>query len=166
MADILAGSAHTKHRQKVPSIDLTPLVDLGFLLITFFVFTATLSNPTTMTAILPADSSDSSQVAASGAVSLIVNSSFIQYYVGADPINAERIEINNANRLRQTLIWQQQQLIAIEGNDDKLFVMIKPADDASFGMVVRLLDEMKICGIKRYTLTDLSGLEKKTFFSD
>lgn len=70
MAEITASSKKSP-RLSGPRIDLTPLVDLGFLLITFFVFTATLSNPTAMTTILPADSKDSSKVAESGAVSLV-----------------------------------------------------------------------------------------------
>jgi biopolymer transport protein ExbD len=160
MAEITV-STNKKHRQhKVPRVDLTPLVDLGFLLITFFIFTTTLSNPTAMSTLLPAESTDSTQVAASGAVSLIADANYLHYYVGQHPQNVEKLPYNDPGLLRQKLIALQQSLIAREGNDDKLFVLIKPANEASFGAVVSLLDEMKICGIKRYTLADLNELER------
>jgi biopolymer transport protein ExbD len=163
MAEISAPSSKMNHRHKVPRVDLTPLVDLGFLLITFFIFTATLSNPTAMTTILPADSTDSSQVAASGAVNIIADEDYLYFYVGQLPENVEKIPYNDPGLLRHKLIALQTKLMQKEGNDDKLFVMIKPANEASFGAVVGLLDEMKICGIKRYTLADLNVLEKAQF---
>jgi biopolymer transport protein ExbD len=165
MAEITAPATKKNRRHKVPRVDLTPLVDLGFLLITFFVFTATLSNPTAMTTLLPADSTDSSQVAASGAVNLIADANYLHYYVGQLPQNVEKLPYNDPGLLRQKLIVLQQSLIAHEGNDDKLFVLIKPANEASFGAVVSLLDEMKICGIKRYTLAELNEIEKLFYSS-
>lgn len=163
MAEITAPTSKKNRRNKMPRVDLTPLVDLGFLLITFFIFTATLSNPTVMTTLLPADSTDSSKVAASGAVNLIADADFLHFYVGEQPENSVKLPYNDPGLLRQKLLELQQSLIAKEGHDDKLFIMIKPANEAPFGAVVSLLDEMKICSIKRFTLTDLNENEKRIY---
>ena len=37
-----------RKKLQVPKIDMTPMVDLGFLLITFFIFTAEITKPKTM----------------------------------------------------------------------------------------------------------------------
>ena len=165
MAGLTADSVN-RSRLATPRIDLTPLVDLGFLLITFFVFTATLSNPTAMTTLLPADSKDSSMVAESGAVSLVVAADKMFFYTGNDIQSAVGIAYGNNNELRKKLIGLQQRFMATEGNDDKLFVLIKPLNNAPFGSIVDLLDEMKICSMKRYTLTDPSAAEIAALSSD
>ncbi|MCS7086328.1 MAG: biopolymer transporter ExbD, partial [Bacteroidia bacterium] len=44
-----------RKKRSMPRIDMTPMVDLGFLLLTFFVLTARLSTPTVMPVVVPAD---------------------------------------------------------------------------------------------------------------
>ena len=146
-----------------PRIDLTPMVDLAFLLLTFFIFNTTLTRPTAMTTLLPADSEDSTNIARSGAISLVAGENGILFYTGAEVSAGKKIDYNTPEVLRANLLLIQQNLLRTDGNDDKLFVMIKPTSNAAFGNVVNLLDEMKICSMKRYTLTDLTQEEAQLF---
>ncbi|HSC54204.1 MAG TPA: biopolymer transporter ExbD [Phnomibacter sp.] len=139
-------------------VDLTPMVDLGFLLITFFIFTNTLSTATVMKIAMPKDSADSTKIAASGAISLIASSSEIIYVQGdnQNPL-VKKYDWNDMDGLRRQLIEAKQRLVAANGDDSKLFVMIKPHDKSRFGQVIRLLDEMTICGIRRYCTAEFAA---------
>ena len=83
MADIDVGG-DSGHHKKGPGVkkakklstrvDMTPMVDLGFLLITFFIFTTTMSTPTTMALNVPKKSEEKNQieVKASNALTILL----------------------------------------------------------------------------------------------
>src|SRR5687767_12855754 len=75
-AIITPQSTNTSRRSpsKYIRIDMTPMVDLGFLLITFFIFTASMAENKALKLFMPAD----------GSTSTIGNSTVITALLGAD----------------------------------------------------------------------------------
>jgi biopolymer transport protein ExbD len=57
MAEVIAQEKQggSKQRKKLIRVDMTPMVDLGFLLITFFMFTTNFTKPNVMDLGLPKD---------------------------------------------------------------------------------------------------------------
>src|SRR3954466_11663049 len=92
MADIdVSGgdSGHKKSRgvkkaKKLSTrVDMTPMVDLGFLLITFFIFTTTMSTPATMDLFMPKDTDkdeDQNKAKESGALTIMLAKNNVIYY--------------------------------------------------------------------------------------
>jgi len=135
-------------------IDLTPMVDLGFLLITFFIFTTSMSEPTAMKLILPSDKNlnDPIKTPAPKTLSIIINgNNTFSFYHGLDSSSIQ-VGGNTVTDFRNILIKKKKELITNFGNADDLMVIIKPTDEASYSSIVNVLDEMKISGIKRYVL--------------
>src|ERR1700733_2328278 len=71
-------------------VDLTPMVELGFLLITFFIFTTTMARPKAMGLILPKDVPENKWInEPEGAVITLLpaKNNLVYYYEGSDPKN-------------------------------------------------------------------------------
>src|SRR3954451_10859086 len=110
MASIDAGGGDSGHK-KGPGVkkskklstrvDMTPMVDLGFLLITFFIFTTTLSTPTTMKLIMPKEDIDKVPVKESGALTIFIgNQDDLYYNFGKLYSNGINLMHSNYNEIR------------------------------------------------------------------
>jgi biopolymer transport protein ExbD len=156
------GKKGGKKRSKKAStrIDLTPMVDLGFLLVTFFMLTTTFKKPQTMEINMPIndktiDPTQRTNVKESNAFTILIDGeNKLYWYSGM--MKGEDTDIHSTNYsatgLRQTLLQKKTK---------ELVVMIKPSDKANYKNVVDVLDEMNITDISKYALVDISPDELK-----
>src|SRR5258707_8419186 len=92
-------------------VDLTPMVDLGFLLITFFIFTTALNKPTGLKFRLPKTVREDQQqkTPLSGALTLLIAADRrIYYYEADDPRQMHPVEVNG---IRQFIIDKKKKTI-------------------------------------------------------
>ncbi len=144
------GPGVKKSKKHSTKVDLTPMVDLGFLLITFFIFTTTVQQPTSMNLNMPKDTKndqDQTKVKESGSLTLLLGKqNVIYYYYGNDP---STMKTTNYKDIRDIILKKKKSTPA-----DDLFIIIKPDKDATYKNAVNILDEMDINQIPRYAMVD------------
>jgi len=149
------GPGVKKAVKKSTKVDLTPMVDLGFLLITFFVFTTTMSTPTAMRLFLPKDTDkpeEQNKAKESGALTLMLGKDRnIYYYEGILKPDGSNFKTTNFGGLRKVILDKKRSTKA-----EDLVIVIKPDNDSEMRDVVDALDEMTIDDIKRYAMVDIS----------
>ncbi|HEY1022116.1 MAG TPA: biopolymer transporter ExbD [Flavisolibacter sp.] len=167
------GPGVKKAKKLSTRIDMTPLVDLGFLLITFFIFTATMSTPNTMRLIMPKDEKDpekQTEVKESSALTILLGkNNNVFYYEGqleGDGSNFSSTTYKDLRKViqdKRTAVMQQGRALGHHPDslDKDLVVVIKPNSEATYKNTVDVLDEMTINGIKRFAIVDISDAEKQ-----
>lgn len=150
--------------------DMTPMVDLGFLLISFFVFTAQLSEPRSLKLNMPKNGSPI-PVAKSAALTFLLGKNDAVFYYEGDwqqafeQGNVLKTNYSVKGGLGSIVRKKQKQLDESPVNGERregLMVMIKAGKNASYKNVVDVLDEMLINGVKKYVL--LSSEPEETIF--
>jgi biopolymer transport protein ExbD len=140
-------------------IDMTPMVDLAFLLLTFFMLTTTFAKPQTMEITMPVkDDNIQTPVKASNALTIILwENDKVYYYQGLFEEGAEPELVTSdysSKGIRQILLRLSQQ-------NPNLVVMIKPYGKSRYTNVVDILDEMAITNIKKYAIVDITEADEK-----
>jgi biopolymer transport protein ExbD len=144
------GKKRKKGRRMGVRIDMTPLVDVAFLLLTFFMFTTSMSRPQTMEINLPPDKDVKVEVAEHNLLTLRVNDKgdiFWAYALDAP----KRIDRSG---LRAFLKEQ------LQGNP-KLIVVLKIDRNGKYNTMVDLIDEITNgAQIPRFSLAPLMDADK------
>lgn len=146
-----AGKGKKKKRRLSVRIDMTPMVDVVMLLLTFFMLTTVFSRPQAMELNLPPDYKTKVEVAESALLTLRVTSDFkIFWNVGSDP------------KLQQVTFEEVRQFLRdrLRANP-KLIVLIKIDRDATYNNMVDLLDEVNLAEITRFSLAPMTADDKK-----
>lgn len=154
------GPGVKKAKKASTRVDLTPMVDLGFLLITFFVFTTTMSQPTAMNMNEPKDDPDNQlKVKNSGAMTLLLGKNDqVYYYFGelsaADASN--QFKSSNFRDIRQIILDKKKNTPIGD-----LMYIIKSDKEATFKNAIDILDEMAINDVPpgHYAEVDMSDTE-------
>ena len=150
------------HRVKKHSLrtDMTPMVDLGFLLITFFVFTAELSKPVVTKLVMPTEDGQTT-LGESDALTVLLGKNDAVYYYHGNPARAFAdgkvyktsftIDKGIGNIIREKQKQLAANLSSREGKEG-LMLLIKPGENASYQNVVDMLDEAMINNVKKYAI--------------
>jgi len=165
--DTSGGGKHKggKIRSKKAStrIDLTAMVDLAFLLITFFMLTTTLAKKKEMDLAMPDDSVKESQlpVAATRSMTILLGShNKIEWYMGEAGKTAPTVDNYGKDGLRKALIENSKKVEETHAAPDNfMIVLIKPSAKSSYENLVSVLDEMSITQIKSYAIVKILGME-------
>jgi len=146
-------------------IDMTPMVDLGFLLISFFIFTTEVSKPAITNLFMPKDG-DPTKVPQSKSLTILLdNNDQIFYYNGDlnEAIKNNQVFLTSYNEINGigNVIRQKQNQLAKRKIDKKeLIILIKLSTNTSYKNVVDILDEMLINEVTRYMIADPENEEK------
>lgn len=145
-------------------IDMTPMVDLGFLLISFFVITTELSRPRAMDLFMPADGPPM-ELGKSNAMTVLLdkdNTIFCYYGYWETALASamvSKITYSGENSIRNQIIIKQKQLASspkFKEGKDGLMLLIKATNNASYENLVDVLDETAINAVKKYAVVKIS----------
>lgn len=170
MAELNTGASNEGATRKIRSkklssrVDFTAMVDLAFLLITFFMLTTSLSKPQAMDLTMPADGESSAVDENRTMTVLIGENGQLKSFMGM-AANAKTKDLKaGTSGFRQEILANKKKALVYSASIGKpergLIVLIKPGVKSNYRSLVDVLDEMAISGVQTYAITDLTKEEK------
>lgn len=170
------GPGVKKSKKMSTRVDLTPMVDLGFLLITFFIFTTTMAKPKTMEINMPntekIDEKDQTKIKASTVITVLLSKKHrIYYYEGlADnpevPPDVKVTGFKSKDGIRDVIIGLKAKVESLKQQGalsakDQATVLIKPDVNSTYADMVNILDEMSINDVRVYAIVDITPVDQE-----
>ena len=179
------GPGVKKAKKLSTRVDMTPMVDLGFLLITFFIFTTTMTTPTTLDLNMPKDikdPKDQTEAKESGVLTIMLGKGDqVYYYEGKLEVSEGKNNFQSTTfiGIRNEIIKKRNEVISRHVHDETcpktqqraqakgdpdwekacadrdFIVIIKPDDDATYKNTVDILDEMTINQVRTYAMVKI-----------
>lgn len=154
--DSTSNTGTTKRKRSVPRIDMTPMVDLAFLLLTFFVMTTTLNKDYILELQQPAPdpTGKNLEVKAEQVLNIVLGKdNEVYWYMGMPGSEASRTDFSRTG-VRKLLLQKNRE---IKG----LFVFIKASDQSRYQNTVDMLDEITITRVANYSMVNLEAEDRK-----
>lgn len=164
MAELTTRNDRSSGRAKhAPRLDLTPMVDLMFLLITFFMLTTTLSKPSAMDIAMPLADEEPAGVSESRTMTICIGShNRLEWYMGTleDPVIAPSVTSFGSGGIRTALLSSIAKAGKAAGTGKKsLVVLVKPSKKAIYKNMVDIIDELNITKVPSYAIVDITDKE-------
>ena len=167
MAELISSpgkSGGSRLRRMPARVDLTAMVDLAFLLITFFILTTTLSKTRDLPLVMPAPG-PGNPVAASSTMTICLgkNNQVLCYLgLGDKPLTVPKL-VDYDKGLNNVIVQTAGQ---INAKGKSMFVIIKPSDHSVYKNLVAVLDAMNINKVPSYAIAkvepaDITLLKQK-----
>ncbi len=155
-----------RSKKQNSKVDLTAMVDLAFLLITFFMLTTTLSKPQSMSLGLPDKEDDPNKkkdvkVDENRTMTIMLgDNDKIVRYVGllATPVagGAPKEFTYGKEGIRKEILSRKKSVLAYSTAKGKpkngIIVIVKPTKKSNYRNLVDMLDEMAIAGVETYAI--------------
>ena len=155
-AEVAESKSHTKGKKKKKRagvhIDMTPMVDVAMLLLTFFMLTTVFNKPQTMELNLPPDEKVQVEVAASTLLTVRIEPNMAIYWsMGNEPTALKKIEFKE---LRPLLVERLRSI-------PKLITLVQIDRDAKYNDMVDIMDELNLANITKFSIAPLKDADKK-----
>lgn len=160
----------TNGDQRAPQIDMTPMVDLAFLLIAFFMLATTLAQPKAMEIIKPAHPTNEVNnpvINKKRVMSILLgeNNAVYHYQISDEDLINNNINFETTNFSEngvRTAIKNRQRKLMEElhtKNSDSLIILIKGSPNSKYKNLVDILDEIRVCKVKQYAIVDRDKID-------
>jgi len=144
------GKKQKKTKKRIPvRIDMTPMVDVVMLLITFFMLTTVFNTPQTMEINLPPDPNQKVDVAMNKLLTLrIIADGTIFWNIGIEqPVSIP------FNEVRKLLVNKLK-------DEPKLITLVKVEREGTYEMMVNIMDELNLANITRFSIAPFKQYDK------
>ena len=154
------GGGKVRSKKASTRVDLTAMVDLAFLLITFFILTTTLQKPKAMDLVMPDKDEKIDKrlpVPETRTMTILLGShNKVEWFIGlpTKPLTPPSVDGYGKNGIRKALIEQQDRIKAASGKD--MIVIIKPSDKSDYNNMVSIMDELNIVGNQTRAIVDIT----------
>ncbi|MGV0978074.1 ExbD/TolR family protein [Empedobacter sp. UBA7248] len=160
------GGKKVRSKKNSTKVDMAPLVDLGFLLITFFMFAATSIKPNVMNLNMPPKISENQpkpdvEIDLRNSLTILISkdNKLFWHQQEEKSLNASNLNETDYSKVRDVITNAQK-----GAKDIKMFtVIIKPMDDATYDNLVTILDEMEITKSTKYGIVPVAPFEQKVY---
>ncbi len=148
-----------RSKKQAVRVDLTPMVDLAFLLISFFMLTVVINDPRGMDLDKRVEG-EQDPIGDCQVLNVLIDSADRVYtYEGMDFKTLKISSFNTNNGIRQSIIEKGKRVkeecgLQQNGEKRKLFCLIKLLPGVRYESMVHVLDEMAITGTKTYSIQE------------